>query len=211
MSYVLHLPSKNKELYGYLLEDNHTKLFHKPDNLDIVVPITLDQVDSSLLIKQIHNSGYDYYNCIDKEVIWERADKLIYIYNSLKLCKNEYAIVLDGNDTVILKDLDSIIDDFKKYNTKIVYNSEIYNYRGQMKYCYNGGVCIGKVADLLEFYELAISFLDKTPRKYPSEHPYLLKAINKWHNTRCDGQRALFICYNYEFRKQKSNEKELSL
>ena len=202
MSYILHLPAKNKELYGKQLIENYEKkqTFHKPDNLDIVIPITLDQIDNSLLIKQIHNSGYNYYNCIDKEIKWEKADKLLYVYNSLKLCKNEYALILDGNDIVILKDLDNIINDFLEYDSTIIYNSEIYRYKRLTKCCYNGGACIGKVEDLLKFYELAISFLNKKEKKYPSEQPYLLKAISKYPKVRTDGQRKLFICYNYEFR-----------
>ena len=205
MSYILHLPDKNKILYKNLLQENYTLRFNKPDNIDIVISITPNQIEDSFLIKQLTLNNYNFYNSIENNVQWLKYDKPIYIYQSLLMCNNEYSLILDGNDTVILKDLDDIIEDLLKYDLDIIFNAEIYTYKKLKKGCLNGGVCFGKTDKLLEFYRDVIYFLneDLLNRKniYPSEQKYLLKALSK-HKDRVtiDNKRRFFICYNYEFK-----------
>ena len=200
MSYVLHLPAKNKELYGHLLKEKYTRNFVKPD-IDIVIPITLDQVDNSLLIKQIHNSGYDYYNCIDKEIVWEKADKVRYVLKSLQMCPNEYIILLDGNDTVFTDNLTNIVETFNEYpDTGLVFNAEVYYYKKLKKSCLNGGVCFGKKEDMIKFYTDACMYLSMDKKKFPSEQKYLLASLsNNKKIARIDTKEILFKCFNYEF------------
>ena len=204
MSYLLHLPAKNKELYGDQLKEWFEKkpTFIKPDNVDIIIPITLDQIDDSLLIKQIHNSGYNYYNCIDKEIKWGKADKIKYIYDTLLMCNNEYVLILDGNDIVFTNDLTNIINSFHIYDADIVYNAEIYKLsNGKMHYALNGGACFGTKEGVLKFYTDALDFLNNDKEKFPSEQKYLLQSLFKnSETTAVDCKRELFVCYNYEFK-----------
>lgn len=204
MSFLLHLPAKNKDLYGNQLIEhfNNKPTFIKPDNIDIVIPITLDQIDNSLLIKQIYNSGYDYYNCIDQEIKWEKADKIIYICETLEMCKNDYVMILDGNDTIFTDDLTNIFDAFNQYDADIVYNAEIYQLENnKMHYALNGGACFGTREGVIHFYQDALDFLYKDKEKFPSEQKYLLNSLLKNpQTTAVDCKRLLFTCYNYEFK-----------
>ena len=207
MSYVLHLPSRNKIIYENLLKTNYDKIFNKPDNIAIIIPITLNQIDNSYLIKQLKMNGYDYYNSITKNIIWKPYEKPIHIYNSLKICKEEYSLILDGNDTIITDNLDNMINDLNSYKIKAVYNAEIYKSKKLPNFkhiCCNGGIVFGETKYLLNFYKQVVEYINNLPTerksKCNSEQPFINKAMRYFDDIGVDYNEILFKCFNYQFK-----------
>lgn len=221
-----HFPGQTKNVSGDLLNEFSERTFSKPDNVGIVCVITKDHTETAPLINQLHKNGYEYYNSLaNRNIVWFPERKIQYVLQSLKLCQEEYALILDGDDTAILCDLDNIIDVFESYNKKIIYNSSIWMYphiivddvenRGQYgEYCYlNAGCAIGKTEDLIEFYEYAWDILRKTPKPVSSEQYYIRKAFNKRQDqVFFDYECKIFQCwhkqqYRYETDKETGEEK----
>ena len=205
MSYILHLPSKNKILYKRLLEENYKKKIYKPDNISIIIPITPNQVEDSYLIKQLKLSNCNYYNPISEDIIWKDYKKPPYIYEALKDINTEYVLILDGNDTVILKDLKDLIDDFNLYNKKAIYNAEIYTskqFKNFRKCCCNGGGVFGKTNYLLDFYKRVTDRINKFPIKtldeINNEQPFINYSMDN--DIGIDEQEIIFKCFNYQFK-----------
>lgn len=186
-----HFPGQTKIQNKELIEELVKRKFSKPDNIGFVCPVTKDQLDNPLM-KQLSLNGYTYYNSLaDRDILWQPERKILHVLNSLKMCKEEYALVLDTNDVVILDDLTDIIERFETYNKKIIYNSTIWMYpheiiddvknRGQYgTYCFlNAGCAIGKTSDLIEFYEYAWDMLCKIAHPVSSEQYYIRKAFDK--------------------------------
>lgn len=187
-----HFPGQTKIQNKELINEISKRKFNKPDNIGIICPITKDQLNKSPLINQLMANDYSYYNSlVDRNIAWIPERKILHVLDSLKLCKEEYALILDGNDVVIFDDINDVIERFETYDKKIIYNSTIWMYphviiddvenRGQYgQYCFlNAGCAIGKTSDLIEFYEYAWDILYRTPKPVSSEQYYIRKAFDK--------------------------------
>lgn len=219
---IAHFPGKTKleQDNARLLKTFSKRAFYKPDNIGIVCAITQDQIANSPLVNQLQENKYAYYNSLDgRNIMWKPERKILHVLDSLKLCKEEYALVLDGNDVAILSDLDNIVDLFLSYNKQIIYNATIWMYphimielienRGQYgQYCYlNAGCAFGKTSDLIRFYEEAWSIVKTEPYPVESEQYYIRKLFDQ-HQDQVffDWQCKIFQCwhkqkYNYEDNK----------
>lgn len=186
-----HFPGQTKIQNKDLIEELSQRKFNMPDNIGIVCPITKDQL-SNPLIRQLSLNGYSYYNSLaDVDILWRPERKILHVLNSLKICKEEYALVLDTNDVVILDDLDDIINRFETYGKRIIYNSTIWMFpheiiddvenRGQYgTYCFlNAGCAIGKTSDLIDFYQYTWDMVRKIAHPESSEQYYIRKAFDK--------------------------------
>ena len=190
-----HFPGQTKYKEEALIKELKERMFVLPENIGFVTPITKDQAKTSPLLYQIKKNNYEnrFYNSLsDRNMVWHSSMKVKYVLDSLLLCREEYALVLDGNDVVILTDLTDIFDRFDSYGKKILYNASIWMHphvivdnvknRGRYgQYCYlNAGCCFGKTADLADFYKYAYeSFIKDKRQEYDSEQYYIRKAFDR--------------------------------
>lgn len=219
---IAHFPGETKtdKDNAKLLKTLSKRMINKPDNIGIVCVITKDQIANSPLINQLNINGYSYYNSLDNhDVVWKPERKILHVLNSLKICNEEYALVLDGNDVAILSDLDNIVDLFHSYNKKIIYNATIWMYphtiielienRGQYgQYCYlNAGCAFGKTSDLINFYQEAWDIVRTEPYPAESEQYYIRKLFDK-HQEQVffDWQCKIFQCWHKQKYKREDNK-----
>ncbi len=205
-----HFPGQSKIQFNNIMQVAvHTK-FELPENITIISPITPDQIPNSPLVYQIVNNGYKYLNLVhNRYMLWDKAQKAKIIYESLLNCPTEYALILDGNDVVIMDDLTDIIDRFNTYNKKVLFNPTFYMYphikvdevpnRAQLgKYCYlNAGCCFGKTLDLINFYKEVKQEINKVHHPVDSEQYYVRKIFDKHQDTVFfDYKCSIFQCWH---------------
>lgn len=156
---------------GFYKDDNDIKykLFselslnkiYKPNWLDIIICYT--DRNKALLANQLELSNISYINPIVKTNNFIKAYKPIYYYGALKECKNEYTIIMDAYDVVIIN-FNDIIEKLSIYNRQLIYNAQCYDFPpinleydvGCPNNTYNkinSGVVFGKTKDLKEFYK----------------------------------------------------------
>ena len=133
-----------------------------PDNLTVITTFT--NKDQSPLVYQLENNNVPYINSYKEEYgPFIMTDKIKYIVNALKEVKTEYVLILDGYD-VLIQSFENILERFKEYNTKMLFNASKNNYPvvvldrmpfrdyiGQFN-CFNAGCAIGYTKDFLDFY-----------------------------------------------------------
>lgn len=104
---------------------------------------------------------------------------------------------MDGNDAVIMDDLDTLIDKYKTYSKDIIYNATCWRFpqiivdyvADRYKYgiynCLNAGICIGKTESLIPFYQeaLDIAKYDGKNPYHSSEQYYIRKVFDKYQDT----------------------------
>lgn len=221
---IAHFPgnTKNEKVNINILEEYSHYHFHKPDNIGIVCAITDDKKEKSYLLKQLDESGYDYYNSLSgHNVLWSPQNKILHVLNSLKMCTEEYALILDGTDVVIMSDLDDIVKRFNTYNKKILYNATIWMYphiivdivenRGQYgQYCFlNAGCAFGKTSDLIEFYEKAWNLVKSDINPISSEQYYIRKVFDTHQDdVFFDWECKIFQCWHKQEYKYENNGDE---
>ena len=187
-----HFPGQTKNQFYNILQQALNIKFKIPENITIISPITPDQIPYSPLVTQLVNNNYKYINIVyDRYMRWEKSQKPFLIYDSLLQCPTEYALILDGNDVVIMDDLTDIIDRFNTYNKKVLFNPTFYMYphikvddvpnREKLgKYCHlNAGCCFGKTIDLINFYKEVKKEVNKDHCPVDSEQYYVRKVFNK--------------------------------
>ena len=222
--YVAHFPGETRKIEKDLLTEFSNRIITKPDNLDIVCVMTKDHKDTAPLIKQLNASNVKYYNYIeDRDLMWNREEKVYYVLESLKMCDKEYTLILDGDDVAILTDLDGIIKEFNSYNKNIIYNATIWMYphiiiehienrRQYGDYCFlNAGCCIGKTSDLIDFYEEVWDLIKYKSNPINSEQYYIRKVFGKHQDTVFfDYDCRIFQCWHkprYEYKTIDGEER----
>lgn len=195
-----HFPGQCRSIENNIriIEETMKKKVHVPDNITIVSPITENTLNNSPLPIQLNNSGIDYINpLLGKNVIWRPHEKIKYVLDGLKEVKTEYTLIMDGNDAVIMDDLDTLIDKYKTYNKDIIYNATCWRFPQVIvdyvedRYKYgiynylNAGICIGKTESLIPFYQEAwdIAKYDGKNPYHSSEQYYIRKVFDKYQDT----------------------------
>lgn len=176
--FIGHFQGHSIDKYRDVIDEISKNTFSKPDNLTIIT-LKSNLLENAYLINQLENNNIDYINPlkdinIDK---WKMTIKLKYIEEALNNCNTEYALVLDSKDVVIYKDLINIVETFKEYNKKILFNASKNNFPnveldkvenrdslGEFKYL-NAGCCIGYTESLKEFYHFVNSLKLLNPFK----------------------------------------------
>lgn len=199
--FVAHFPGKQKVTQANVLNALKEIEFHKPDNISIISIMTPDVVKESPLHYQLTKNGYSYINSVPKNhKMWINRHKPRYLIEALEQVDTEYCLILDGNDTAIVRDLDEIINVFECYEKNIVFNStsncfpnlpidkieyvDDYNARPILfgPFCYlNAGVCFGYTKALKEFYKEVVEQIEK--ENVPSEQYYVRKIMGKHQDT----------------------------
>ena len=210
--YICHAFGRTFTRANYILENNfNNKIKINPD-ITLVSPMNEYCYKNSYLVKQLNlndipvmkSNKIFYIN----EADWNNTFKIEAIIEILEKTTTEFAVVLDGKDTCIIKDLDNnFINDFKKYNADIVYNSMAERYPNirldgeqsltNTNHCYiNAGLCIGYTDKLLDFYKECLANINNTVNGWddkPSEQ-YIVRytAINSSVIVKCDYNKTLF-------------------
>lgn len=152
-----------KHTIQYILDN--VKLNYSGD-FDIVTTYT-DQA-KCILLQQCDLNNIPVYNSCKyfSDASWYMPNKIKYILNTLiKDCKNDIVMILDGYDTLMVS-LDNIVDKFKEYNCKVLFNATSNHYPnieidGDIDYSdkkgvngvfFNAGCCIGYREDLIKIY-----------------------------------------------------------
>lgn len=143
--------------------------------------MTPDYQEKSALAYQLDSNNINWDNPVDSAQFY-MPDKIKYILNSLYKCDTYYALVMDGGDTCICKDIDNgFIEKYKSLNKDVVFNATskrfpnvkveplgLFFNEGKKSFL-NAGVCFGKVDALIEVYELANKLVKEIPNPYGSE------------------------------------------
>ena len=192
---IAHFPGETRLVETETFYSLMNSKFHKPDNIGIVSVTTKDR-KNPVLISQIKANGYDYYNALDKKQInWHPVKKIRYVLESLKEVKEEYCLILDGDDVLIINDLDCLIERFDQYNKKIIYNASVWMYPhividrvpnrdkyGDYQFL-NAGCCFGKTSDLIYFYQELWDYVKLIAHPVSSEQYYVRQLFNKKQDT----------------------------
>jgi hypothetical protein len=207
---VAHFPDKLKEKYKDFINTNKEIIFSKPDNIDIISPITKDQI--SPLDYQLNKNNISYINPLrNKDINWNQPDKIKYVLEGLKISNNEYALILDGNDVIILNDLTNLIDIFNTYNKKIIYNADVFRYPNiiiekERPFRFsklNAGICFGKREDLIVFYEKALNFYNNSNKENKTEQFYIRNVAKDDENVDIDYECRFFQIFYVDFNRLK--------
>lgn len=190
---VAHFPGNSKKVNSDSINRLKDTMFSKPDNVTIVTVATRGILDSAPLIYQLRKNEVSYINPIGNRILshWRPTDKIRYIIEALAEVETEYTLCLDANDTIILNDLDNIVELMESYgNLDILYNASIWRYppvnidyvenRGQYgEYNYlNAGCCIGKTEMMKDFYNYAQQLMKGGWGEFDSEQYYIRKAFD---------------------------------
>jgi hypothetical protein len=218
--FVLHFAGKSKKIFKrdlFLLRDT---IIQKPNNIDIVSPLTDDQIKDSVLIYQLDKNNIPYINPLkNRNIVWKQPEKIKYVLEGLKQSNNEYCLILDGNDTVIVKDLANLIEIFNTYNKKIVFNASIETYPAmQIEKVtpkskigpfnnLNSGIVFGKTNDLIDFYEKVSDFYDSSNKDNPTEQYYIRNVYKDYTDEiTIDNECKLFQVYFKNFVRKENDD-----
>lgn len=202
------LKSKN------IFEENLNNIFKVDKSITIISPMNKSCYNRSYLVKQCELNNVQLlkseklFNISIND--WSNLFKIEGIIEMLEKTTTEFAVVLDGKDTCIIKDLDeSFIEEFKKYNADIVYNSMPHRYpnvaiesrefieANNFKYI-NAGLCIGYTNKLLQFYKECLANINDVMLGYdkkPSEQYVIRKTVVSSNIIiKCDYNNILFNC-----------------
>lgn len=195
---ISHFPGWTRYNYSNLI-DRFSDITIKPlpEDLQIITCVDDDSVayDKSPLIRQLNKSNIPFINAAEHKDVypWINNKKIELLYNALQKVKTKYCLILDGIDVTINEDLDDIIDIYKTYNKKIVFNAtpwahpkvavDIVPERRERygRYCFlNAGCCIGETKTLKSFYKEVLEIFNNTPKDdeyWESEQYFVRKAF----------------------------------
>lgn len=210
-AYILHLPGKGKEFLYYYLDELKEQMFTLDKDVTLITTATKDTLNNCPLIYQLNKSNISYINSAENYTEeWQKITKLPLICNSLLNVTTPYVLILDANDVVVLKDINTqFIETFNQYNCDILFNGSQYLYpkiisahieksnnSPFINHYLNAGVCFGRIDQVKKLYDCAYYF-STTKNYYPidSEQYYVRIAIieNRDINVKIDDGSHLFL------------------
>lgn len=194
---ISHFPGWTRYKYKNLIDTfASTKLDKLPDNLQLITCVDDDSVshNKSPLIRQLVNNNISFINAAEHKDVypWVNNKKIKLIYDALQNVTSEYCLILDGIDVAINTNLDDIVDIYKTYGKKILFNATpwahpkvildmIPNRKGNYgKYCFlNAGCCIGETKELKNFYKEVLKEFNNTPEdnQYWQSEQYFVRKV----------------------------------
>lgn len=195
---ILHFPGDRDGYIQHLIKSFIGFNIKIPDNLQVITTVDNSTIDSAALIKQLENSHIDYINSAENKDTnnWSNRKKIQLIYDTLCTVEKEYCLILDGWDVGIVGDLSNVIDLYKTYNVKVLYNAtvdtfppvaieSIANQSDLGVYGYfNAGCCIGETQALKAVYKRALDIIaetDLTQEKWAASEQYWLRKVYAEH------------------------------
>lgn len=198
---ISHFPGWTRYKYKNLIDRfSNTTINALPENLQLITCVDDDSVahDRSPLIKQLNKNNIPFINAAEHKDVypWVNNKKIQLIYDALQNVEAEYCLILDGIDVTINQDLNDVIDIFKTYDKKIIFNAtpwahphvilDLVPNRKELygKYCFlNAGCCIGETKALKEFYKEVLDIFNATKKEedkyWESEQYFVRKAFAK--------------------------------
>lgn len=193
---VIHFPGKSSEIYADLIQSLKELTVTVGSKITVVTCVTPDLVSESPLIYQMNKSGVNIVNACpeDFNARWSNLCKPAFIRDALCDIHTFYSIVLDGMDTVFVRD----VDDYnpKKvligYGCDVIFNATQNRFpnlevddvpdrdkMGPFRYL-NAGACLGKTENLIDFYSLVADLIDeeKELTNIESEQYFVRKVFN---------------------------------
>lgn len=176
---VLHFNGRSQYNHNSLFSDCMNVNLEKTDNFEIIS--CWDRDDKCILNKQLSKNNISLKNSyIKTDKRWDNRYKIECFLNALKESNSDIIMLLDGND-VLFTDFSNIIDKFKNYNTKILFQAGTYDYPisgieeirtipgsfGFEHLC--AGCCIGYKDYLIEFYGKCFEIKDTLKNIWKSE------------------------------------------
>jgi len=167
--YVLHFPGTGLEGHIDMVQKNLDRTFFVSEKISIISIMNEQCYKDSFIAHQCKKNNVHIYNSALEEINWKNTVKIQHILKCLNEINTEYALILDGRDTLIVNNLlEDFIQTYKEFNKPIVYNGtsvaypnvpiedikELIHIRGKQRYL-NAGVCFGEKNALLSFYEKA--------------------------------------------------------
>jgi len=194
---ISHFPGWTRYKYKYLIDRfSKTKIKPLPEKIQLITCMDDDSVsyNKSPLINQLNSNGIPFINAAEHKDVypWVNNKKIKLIYDALQNVTSEYCLILDGIDVTINQDLDDIIDIYKTYDKKIVFNATPWAHPKVIidmvedrkirygKYCFlNAGCCIGETESLRSFYKEALDIFNETPQDNPywSSEQYFIRKV----------------------------------
>lgn len=198
---ISHFPGWTRYKYKNLIDRfATTKIKPLPENVTLITCVDDDSVayDKSPLIRQLNKNNIPFINAAEHKDVypWVNNKKIKLLYDALQKVETEYCLILDGIDVTINTDLSDIIEVYKTYGKKIIYNAtpwahphvildlvlnrkELYG-----KYCFlNAGCCVGETKALQDFYGEILDIFNKTNKDedpyWESEQYFVRKAFAK--------------------------------
>ena len=201
---ISHFPGWTRYKYKNLIDKMASiKIGGLPENLQIITCVDDDSVayGKSPLINQLNKNGIPFINAAEHKDVypWVNNKKIQLLYDALQNVTSEYCLILDGIDVAINDDLSDIINIYKTYNKKIIYNAtpwmhpkvviDVIDNRKELygKYCFlNAGCCIGETKALQDFYNEILEFFNNTPKDdqfWASEQYYVRRVFSNHMDT----------------------------
>lgn len=191
---IFHFPGFRSQSKLDLMESKIATEFKVPENVQIITTVDEESIEKSPLIKQLNYNKTEYINsALGKDTSdWCNRKKIQLIYDALQSVTKEYCLILDGWDVVIVNNLMDIIEDFKSYGVKVLYNATVAdfpdvkietipNQKEMGTFCYfNAGCCIGETETLKKIYKEALDLInqtDLTQEKHADSEQYWLRKV----------------------------------
>lgn len=211
--YVLHFPGNGFIGHQNILLDNAERKIKVSDKLSIISIMNRSCFKNSILAKQCDLNHIKLYNTALEEDRWNNTIKIRHILQCLSQIDTDYALILDGRDTLIVNDLtDTFIEQYHAFHSPVIYNGtpapypnviieslqELLSIPGKQKYL-NAGVCMGARDSLISFYTRAEE-INKTQYNNHSEQ-YIIRLTRKLYPklAAVDSENSLFrIIHQYD-------------
>ena len=175
--------------YSYYQQTNNIELGEVIENANdkLTVITSFTDRDKAILADQMESSSQNYINAVarveNKDFV--KAFKPVYYAASLNDASTEYAVIMDGYDTVV-NSFEGIEDIPASYNKKIVYGAWWMHFPtyfdvdfgsdNDLRYL-NSGVVVGKTSDLKEFYGALSTYIQDN---YPNSTHWLKDYEQYW-------------------------------
>lgn len=224
--YILHFPGKKDlSMYNHFIEPNLNREIKIANNLSIISINNQQCWDDSFLKHQSELNNFKVYNTGLDIIDWKNTCKITETLKCLEEIDTEYALIMDGRDTIIVNDLDdNFIQNYLKLGYPIVYsgikhgrkieidNQEFFdNIIGPYKYLNSGGGGIGKTQDLLNIYTQANNLIEqKNETNTTNSDEYILRYLERdFPNIiKVDSEAKLFrniVHYDFKYIRKDGN------
>lgn len=206
---ILHFHGKNKEQLSKTFNLIYENADFNNQNIDnLTIYSTWTDEEKCCLLQECNRNNVIIHNIVpndyDNTQKWYMPNKIKFFIEQLEKCTTDYVLFLDGYD-VLITHLDDIIEKFKSFNSKIVFNTScnnypnihidtVYNRKNMGTYRYfNAGCCIGYKDDLLKFYKETLNYIT-VDNPLNSEQLIMRYAYKKYSNDK--NQNFIKLDYN---------------
>ncbi|NDO50755.1 hypothetical protein FMM75_15605 [Lachnospiraceae bacterium MD335] len=220
--YILHFPGHGLKDFMHIIDDNIDREIVVGDDISIISTMNQHCWEGSPVREQCEKNHIPIYNTALEEVEWSNPLKIKHAMICLNKVATKYALILDGRDVVLVRDMaDEFIEKFKKFGKPILYNgtpvafpkepveplAELFQIRGKQKFL-NAGVCFGEVEALKTFYARCAEISAKLPDN-KSEQLIVRMARQEMKDlVAIDHNNELFrICHPYDTVIKEYDEK----